>query len=123
MNPIRLPDATPTLKEDTLFGRAVRVDHFGNVITNIHREELARFLGNRQVLIRIDKETIEGVSKTYADGPKGKLLALFGSTDRLEIAVNSGRADRLLNIDGMQSLPVVVCYARSPRSPRSGAQG
>ena len=53
-----------------------------------------RFLGNRQVLIQVGKETINGVVNTYADGPKGKLLALFGSTDHLEIAVNSGRADR-----------------------------
>ena len=113
MNPISLPDATPTLKGDTLLGRAVRVDHFGNVITNIHREELARFLGNRQLLIRVGKETIEGVVNTYADGPKGKLMALFGSTDHLEIAVNSGRADRLLNIEGAHALPAVVCQARS----------
>ncbi|MCG6879850.1 MAG: SAM-dependent chlorinase/fluorinase [Deltaproteobacteria bacterium] len=113
-NPIRLPHETPTLKGDTLLGRAVRVDYFGNVITNIHREELARFLGNRQMLIRVGKETIEGVVNTYADGPKGKLLALFGSTDHLEIAVNSGRADRLLNIDGTQSLPVVAVDRVAP---------
>ena len=112
IDPIRLPDAAPTVKGDTLLGRAVRVDHFGNVITNIHREELARFLGNRQVLIRVGKETINGLVNTYADGPKGKLLALFGSTDHLEIAVNSGRADRLLNIDGAHPLPSVVCHAR-----------
>ncbi len=30
--------------------------------------------------------------KTYAHGEKGKLLALFGSTDYLELAVNSGQA-------------------------------
>ena len=107
INPIRLPDAKPTLKGDTLLGRAVRVDHFGNVITNIHREELARFLGNRQVLIRVRKEAINGVVNTYADGPKGKLLALFGSTDHLEIAVNSGRADRFLGLDETHALPVV----------------
>ena len=112
IDPIRLPDATPILEGGTLLGRAVRVDHFGNVITNIHREELARFLGNRQLLIQIGNETITGIVNTYADGPKGKLLALFGSTDHLEIAVNSGRADRLLNIHGTHALPVVVCHAR-----------
>ncbi len=109
--PCKLPDSKPTRKENTLFGRAVRIDHFGNIITNIHREELTRFAGNRQVLIRVDNEVIEGIVKTYADGAKGKLLALFGSNDHLEIAVNSGRADRRLNIDGKHSLPIIAVNA------------
>jgi len=107
-SPVRIPDVTPTPKGNTLFGRAVRIDHFGNVITNIYREDLARFLGNHEMVIRVGKETIKGVMKTYADGAEGKLVALFGSTDRLEIAVNSGRADRLLNIDGTRAFPVVA---------------
>ena len=107
-NPMRIPDTTPTRKGDTLFGLAMRIDHFGNVITNIRREDLVRFLGNRQMVIRVEKERIEGVTKTYADGEKGKLLALFGSTNHLEFAVNSDRADRLLNIEGAHSLPVVA---------------
>ncbi len=107
-NPISIPDTTPTRKGDTLFGRAVRIDHFGNIITNIRREDLVRFLGGRQMVIRVEKESIEGVMETYADGAKGKLLALFGSTDHLEFAVNSGRADRLLNLDKAHGLPVVA---------------
>jgi len=107
-NPISIPDTTPTRKGDTLFGRAVRIDHFGNIITNIRREDLVRFLGGRQMVIRVEKESIEGVMETYADGAKGKLLALFGSTDHLEFAVNSGRADRLLNLDEAHGLPVVA---------------
>jgi len=107
-NPISLPDTKPYRNGDTLFGRAVRIDHFGNVVTNIHREELTRFVGNRRALIRVEKEIIEGILKTYGERPKGTLMALFGSNDHLEIAVNSGRADRFLNIDGHQSLPVVA---------------
>ena len=107
-NPMRIPDITPTRKGDTLFGRTMRIDHFGNVITNICQEDLLRFLGNRQMIIRVEKERIEGITKTYADGKKGKLVALFGSTDHLEIAVNSGRADQLLNVDPAYSLPTVA---------------
>jgi len=107
-NPVSLPDMTPTRKGDTLFGRAMRIDHFGNVITNIRHEDLVRFLGRRQMVIRVENEKIEGVMETYADGEKGSLLALFGSTDHLEIAVNSGRADHHLNLDESRSLPAVM---------------
>jgi S-adenosylmethionine hydrolase len=41
-------------------------------------------------------------------GQKGELLALFGSTDHLELAVNSGRADTLLNLDEAHELPAVA---------------
>jgi S-adenosylmethionine hydrolase len=60
------------------------------------------------MVIRVGKASINGILKTYADGAKGKLLALFGSTDHLELAVNSGRADSLLNLDEAHELPAVA---------------
>lgn len=106
-NPVSIPDNRPTRKGNTLLGRITRVDHFGNVITNIHREDLVPFLGNGQMVIRVKEKRIKGVLKTYADGVNGELFALFGSTDHLEIAVNSGRADHRLNLDESQSPPVI----------------
>ena len=106
-NAVSIPHMTPAPKGDTLIGRAVRIDHFGNVLTNIHREELARFLGNRRMIIRVEQEKIDSLLGTYADGAKGEFMALFGSTDHLELAVNSGRADHYLNLDAAHGLPVV----------------
>jgi S-adenosylmethionine hydrolase len=107
-DPMSLPDAAPIQKEGTLFGRGVWIDHFGNIITNIHRDDLNRFVESRQMVIRVGKARINGIVETYADGAKGKLLALFGSTDHLELAVNSGRADTLLNLDEAHELPAVA---------------
>ena len=107
-NPVALPDTTPTREGDTLMGRVIGIDHFGNVITNIHREEMTRFLGGHQAVIRVGDKKIQGIMTTYGDGAKGTLLALFGSTNHLEIAVNSGRADHRLNLDESQRLPVVA---------------
>ncbi len=50
------------------------------------------------MVIRVEKETIKGVMKTYADGAKGELLALFSSTEHLEIAVNAGRGGPVFEI-------------------------
>ena len=107
-NPIRIPSDRSVREGDTLLGRVTGIDHFGNVLTNIHSEDLAPFPGECQMVIRVLKEKIERVSKTYADGAKGELIALFGSTGHLEIAVNSGRADRSLNLDESQRLPGVT---------------
>ena len=106
-NAVSIADMSPTQKGNTLFGRAVRIDHFGNVVTNIHREELARFLGNRRMVVRVAQKKIDRLLKTYAEGEHGKLMVLFGSTGHLEIAVNSGRADSHLNLGEMHRLPMV----------------
>ncbi len=107
-DPVSLPDTAPLRKKDSLVGKVVGIDHFGNVITNIHHDEWVRFLGNRQMMIRVSGKKIRRIAKTYADGEEGELLALFGSNGYLEFAVNSGRADRLLNLDEARSLPSVM---------------
>jgi S-adenosyl-L-methionine hydrolase (adenosine-forming) len=105
---VSIPDNRPTRDGNTLLGRVTGIDHFGNVITNIHREDLVPFLGNRPMVIRVGREKIHRLLGTYADGATGELMALFGSTDHLEIAVNSGRADRHLNLDAENDFPVIA---------------
>ena len=107
-NPVSIPNTVPTREGDTLFGQVIRVDHFGNIITNIHREEMTRFLGDHQTVIRVGHKRIEGIVQTYGDAAKGELIVLFGSTDHLEIAVNSGRADHRLNLGESKRLPVIA---------------
>ena len=67
--------------------------HFGNLITNIHRDDLEDWT---QVRIRLCGVEIEGLVRTFGDRQPGTLIALFGSSGHLMIAVVNGRAvDRL----------------------------
>jgi hypothetical protein len=78
-----------------IYGKVVQVDRFGNLITNIGRAQLrAVFAGVSPDRLRFvcGEATIAGLSETYASQPVGALLALIGSRDTLEIAVNQGRA-------------------------------
>ena len=92
-----LPESEVVKTERKVAGRVISVDHFGNLITNIHRgmlpdnfrDDPSRFsvqLGMRMVAIRA----------CYGDVSDGELLALVGSRDYLEIAVNCGNAARVL---------------------------
>jgi S-adenosylmethionine hydrolase len=49
-------------------------------------------------VIKIAGLKIMGISNTYSDVKKGELLALVGSSDFLEIAVNSGRPCDMIGI-------------------------
>ena len=91
-DPVSLNHKSPQQKTDAFCGEVIRVDHFGNLITNIHRRDLERFLGMDRPVIRVGNLIIEGIRQTYARARADELLALIGSSDYLEIAVNLGRA-------------------------------
>jgi len=76
----------------SLHGQVVHIDHFGNLITNIHSSEMDSFSKTEDLVIEVGGLSVRGVKQTYSDVPEGDFLALMGSSDFLEIAVNSGRA-------------------------------
>ena len=80
---------------DTLVGRVIHVDHYGNLITNIAREQLASFCEERDlafVRVAVRDSVIDGLAGHYAAAEPGELLALIGSSDLLEVAVREGDA-------------------------------
>lgn len=80
-----------------LVGRIIHVDHFGNCITNIYPEHLEQHGIGGKCAVEILDERLS-ISRTYADGQVGALMALFGSSGRLELAVRNGSAARLLGV-------------------------
>ena len=91
-NPTTLAYPLPRENNTALVGEIIRVDHFGNLITNITREQLTPFLTSKGLIIAVGSLTLKKISTTYNDVPEGQPLALIGSSDLLEIAVNMGRA-------------------------------
>ena len=82
-------------------GGVIQVDRFGNLITNIHRQTAQKLAdeNNASVLtVIIGARTINNIVACYAETAPGELLALFGSRDYLEIAINHGDAGKLLGI-------------------------
>lgn len=99
-DPTSLAIPCPEEIDHTLKGQVMRVDHFGNLITNIHGETLREFLGRSRAVFRIGMIRIEGIRRTYSDMAPGEATALIGSAGYLEISVNLGRACEL---DGLST--------------------
>jgi S-adenosyl-L-methionine hydrolase (adenosine-forming) len=79
---------------DTLAGRVIHVDRFGNLITNISRAALYDFLAPLpldRALVSLGERHVRLVSH-YAEGEPGELLALVGSSGLLELALREGHA-------------------------------
>ena len=88
----------PEVSEQRLTGQVLRVDRFGNLVTNIDRKRFELFRQDGGIQIAIDGRVVERLVATYAEAPAGAVCALFGSTDHLEIALNGGSAAQSLGL-------------------------
>lgn len=89
---LQLPEAV--IHEDhSLSGEVISVDRFGSLVTNIKRADLALVYNRRGSLQVYVEETLIGpVRNAYGEVDVGMPLALIGSTDLLEVAVNQASA-------------------------------
>jgi len=95
---VELDFPRPRIKGGILSGEIIRIDTFGNLMTNIMEEELIHFGRGRALVIKVEKRTIQGLKKGYSEGKKGELIALIGSGGLLEISVREGNAQKMLKI-------------------------
>ena len=82
-----------------LVGEVHHIDHFGNLITNISREDLVSFAGADRLSrlhVAIKQTAIQALQRFYADAPSGKLAAVLNSDGWLELFCNQGRAADLV---------------------------
>jgi S-adenosylmethionine hydrolase len=94
-NIIRFEIARARQEHDKLFGEVQHIDRFGNLITNISREDLVGFAGADQmtrVQVRIVGTPIDGLLRFYADAPSGAVAALLNSDNWLEVFCPQARA-------------------------------
>jgi S-adenosylmethionine hydrolase len=96
----------PRVVDDLLTGEVLRIDHFGNLVTNIDRKLFDKFAHANGIEIQAASHRIGRVVATYAEAADGELCALFGSTDHLEIAINAGSASDRLQLS--RGAPVTI---------------
>lgn len=73
---------------DGLELRVLRIDHFGNLLTNLKQADCPA----GPVVVQVGMVTVRGIRRTFADVSPGDAVAYFGSGGRLEIAVRNGDA-------------------------------
>jgi len=92
-----LPHATFT--GQTVTGQVVRIDRFGNIVTNLDRVSCERLTnGGAAVQLVVGGTSIARIVSTFADLNPGEVGALFGSTDHLECAAPEASAAEQLGV-------------------------
>ena len=95
----RMPQ--PTRGENgEIKGVVLKVDKFGNVITNIAPQDAPQLFSPQpaEFKIRVSKHEITSLKNAYADGAPGEVFGILGSMGFLELSTNRGSAARALEV-------------------------
>jgi S-adenosylmethionine hydrolase len=88
------------LDERTLRGVVLKVDRFGNLITNITPQDAPMLFQAEPAAFKIvvGAKEISQIHNAYAEGLPGEVFGLLGSMGYLEIATNRGSAAKLTEV-------------------------
>ncbi len=79
-------------------GHVVRVDQYGNLITNILKTDFDILSKDKGYTIHAGRETVSHAHNKYSDVEPGDLFFVFNSLGLLEIGINQGNASQLLGL-------------------------
>lgn len=94
-DPVRLERREPRVGPRHVEGCVMFVDRFGNALTDIPGDVLENAFADvpdARREVRIAGRRLRGIARTYGDASIGTLLAIMGSSGRLEIAEVGGNA-------------------------------
>ncbi len=90
---VKKPLPKPRPQGDKLVGTVLRIDKYGNIITNLRREHLSG-----DFTVRVAGLPITRLCSNFSESEPGEFFALEGSTGYIELALNQGSAADRLNV-------------------------
>ena len=97
----------PKEADGLLKGVVLKVDGFGNLMTNFRAEDLSpESLEKGELQLQVGSHPVTRLVPTFASGNAGEAVAYMGSGGYIEIAVNKGNASKTLGI--VRGTPVLL---------------
>jgi hypothetical protein len=91
----------PVLYKKGRYGIVVRIDRFGNIITNLSKQKK-----NCYCVETTKKKYMMNLHTTYKSAKKGELFLIEGSNKTLEISLKNGSANDLLCIKSGEKIKI-----------------
>ncbi len=99
---IKFSSPKPKPAEGNLIkGVVLKVDKFGNILTNFRPEDLPQLFSENPppFKIVINQQEVTRLNLAYSMGKASELFAIVGSTGYLEICTNRGSAAKAMNVN------------------------
>ena len=96
--------------ENRLRGVVLKVDRFGNLVTNITPQDAPVLFGAEATGFKIvvGSREITEIRNTYAEGAPGEVFGILGSMGFLEIAANRGAAAQLTGASKGNEVSIIL---------------
>jgi len=79
-------------------GNVIRIDNYGNLITNIPRDAFETLSKGKNFTIQFGGEKFKRIHSNYNQTDHGECFLIFNSLDLLEIGIYKGNANELLGL-------------------------
>src|SRR5690606_20800196 len=88
-------------------GHVIRVDHFGNLITNIPKQAFDVLSKDKNYTIQFGGEKFRRIHTSYNQADQGECFLVFNDLQFLEIGIYKGNASELLGL-GYDSIVNII---------------
>ncbi|GJM61149.1 MULTISPECIES: SAM hydrolase/SAM-dependent halogenase family protein [Persicobacter] len=95
----RFVSRKPRVGADLIIGHVLHVDAYGNLITNIKREDFETRASKMTYNIRVAREQFQHVHGSIAEVEPGDIFLIFNSQNVLEVGIHKGNAAQLLGLE------------------------
>ncbi|HEX9651337.1 MAG TPA: SAM-dependent chlorinase/fluorinase [Cyclobacteriaceae bacterium] len=102
---IMIPRRVKSTKSQ-IAGHVIRVDYYGNLISNIEEETFRFLTRDKRFAISFGRERAFHVHDYYDSVENGECFIIFNSLGLLEIGINKGNAAQLLGLD--YDSPIII---------------
>jgi S-adenosylmethionine hydrolase len=90
-------------------GAILKVDRFGNLITNFRIDEFPD-VKTRPVELRVGLERVHRLALTYSEAAPGEVFAIVGSSGYVEVAANQASASKILSCTAGSPVELEIFY-------------
>lgn len=107
------------INEKLIKGIVLKVDHYGNLITNLSPKDVPQLFtpDPPPFKILVGKHEITKMKAAYAQGTPGEVFGILGSMGFLEIATNRGAANRAVAADKGSEVGILFEGAQAAATP------
>ena len=98
---LRLFARQPKVTKREIVGNVIRVDHYGNLITNVEKSDfdtIRKINGEKPFEIQIGLQIFQKLHLRYDEVESGECYILFNEAGKLQIGINKGNGSKLLGL-------------------------
>lgn len=103
-----MPFPLPSVNARTLEGKIVYIDRFGNLITNIKKDILEKFLQGEKFIAHLNGKPIKRINLFYEQENSKEPFFVVGSFSFLEVCLNQKSAKDYFSIDSTKDYKIKI---------------